>query len=107
MKVVIDTNVCATTITTLHYIAAKTVGDKAARQHIAALLQVLELAPVTGAVIELALSSTMPDFEDAVLIHAAQRIGAQAIITRNARDFLPGPLQVYEPKAWLAAQFKP
>lgn len=94
---------CATTVTTIHYIAAKTVGDRAARAHVARLMSMLELAPVTRQVIEHALASPMTDFEDAVLAHAARLAGAQAVITRNERDFQHGPLRVYNPAQWLAA----
>ena len=94
---------CATTVTTIHYIAEKTVGDRAARAHVASLMSMLELAPVTRQVIEHALASPMTDFEDAVLAHAARLAGAQAIITRNERDFQHGPLRVYNPAQWLAA----
>lgn len=103
---VVDACLCATTITTIHYIAAKTVGDTLARQHIASLLRLLELAPVTRSVIEEALGSAMSDFEDAVLIYAAARMGAEAIITRNGRDFQAGPLRVYSPVEWLVTQSK-
>ena len=94
--------VCATTITTIHYLAHKAVGDKLARQHIAQLLILLEVAPVTRQVIEQALRSALGDFEDAVLAESAYATGAQAIITRNGRDFQGGPLRVYSPLEWLA-----
>ena len=94
--------VCATTITTIHYLAHKTVGDRQARQHIQQLLLLLEVAPVTRAVIEQALRSPLTDFEDAVLAESAHIAGAEAIITRTGRDFRGGPLRVYSPLEWLA-----
>lgn len=93
--------VCATTITTLHYIAHKVVGDVAARQHIGQLLTLLELAPVDHTVIAHALRSPLKDFEDAVLAQSAYAVGAQVIITRNGTDFRDSPLQVYSPQEWL------
>lgn len=95
--------VCATTVTTIHYVAEKTVGDATARQHLAQLLRLVEVAPVTRPVLERALTSPMADFEDAVLAHAAALSGAEAVITRNGRDFQGGPLRVYSPNQWLAA----
>ncbi len=94
--------VCATTITTIHYLAHKTVGDRQARHHIQQLLLLLDVAPVTRLVIEQALRSSLTDFEDAVLAESAFSAGAQAIITRNGRDFQGGPLRVYSPQEWLA-----
>lgn len=95
---------CATTVTTIHYVAERTVGDAMARSHIAQLMQFVELAPVTRPVVEQALQSPMADFEDAVLAHAGALAGARAVITRNAKDFQAGPLRVYTPTQWLAAQ---
>ena len=48
-----------TTITTVHYLAHNTVGDRQARQHIQQLLRLLEVAPVTRVVIEQALRSPL------------------------------------------------
>lgn len=95
--------VCATTITTIHYVAEKTVGDTATRLLLADLLRLVEVAPVTRPVLEQALKSPMGDFEDAVLAHAAALSGAHAVITRNGRGFSNGPLRVYSPTQWLAA----
>ena len=53
--------------------------------------------------VEQALASPMADFEDAVLAHEAAMSGAEAVIARNGRDFLDGPLRVYSPNQWLAA----
>lgn len=94
--------ICATTLTTLHSLARKAVGDQGARQHIQQLLLLFEVAPMTRAVIEQALRSPLTDFEDAVLAESAFATGAQAIITRNGRDFQGGPLRVYSPQEWLA-----
>ncbi len=93
--------VCATTITTLHYLARKVVGDSAARQHIGQLLTLLELAPMNHIVIAQALHSPLKDFEDAVLAQSAYAVGAHAIITRNGSDFVGSPLQIYSPQEWL------
>ncbi|MBK7005259.1 MAG: PIN domain-containing protein [Burkholderiales bacterium] len=95
--------VCTTTITTVHYLAHKTVGDQQARHHIQQLLTLLEVAPVTRAVIDRALRSPLSDFEGAVLAESAHLAKAQAIITRNGKDFQGGPLRIYTPQEWLAA----
>lgn len=95
---------CATTLTTIHYLAAKVVGDAEAKQQIRQLMSLFELAPVTRPVLERALKSKLADFEDAVLAEAAAAAGAKAIVTRNGKDFLKGPLRVYTPQEWLAGQ---
>ncbi len=93
---------CATTITTLAYLAAKTVGKVEAARQIRMLLTLFEVAPVTRAVLDGALKSKAPDFEDAVLAEAASMAGADAIITRNLRDFAHSPVRAHTPAQWLA-----
>lgn len=93
---------CATTITTLAYLAGKAVGKQQATIRIRQLLSLFEVAPVTRAVLDGALASNAPDFEDAVLAEAALHAGAQAIITRNLRDFAHSPVRAHTPAQWLA-----
>ena len=93
---------CATTITTLAYLAGKTVGKSQAARQIRELLALFEIAPVTRAVIDGALKSRLPDFEDAVLAEAALLAGAGAIITRNLRDFAHSPVRAHTPGQWIA-----
>ena len=93
---------CATTITTLAYLAGKSVGKQQATKQIRRLLSLFEVAPVTRAVLDAALASKAPDFEDAVLAEAALQAGAHAIITRNLRDFAHSPVRAHTPAQWLA-----
>lgn len=87
----------ATTVTTIHYLASKAVGTRRARTLIDRLLNLVEVAPVSRAVLESALESRISDFEDAVLSEAARQVDAHAIVTRNRRDFRKSPLPVYTP----------
>lgn len=93
---------CASTITTLAYLAGKVVGKQHATKQIRQLLSLFEVAPVTRAVLDAALASKAPDFEDAVLAEAALQAGAYAIITRNLRDFAHSPVRAHTPAQWLA-----
>lgn len=88
---------CATTITTVHYLATKAVGAKEARRAIGKLLSLFEVAPVNRIVLEMALGSRFADFEDAVLHEAARHVGAEGVVTRNADDFKHAQLQIYKP----------
>ena len=40
----------------------------------------------------------MKDFEDAVRMQTAQRVGADFIITRNVKDFMKSPIPAYSPE---------
>lgn len=94
--------ICASTVTTVFYLASKEAGKKDAMVQIRNLLGLYEIASVTRAVLDAALTSKSPDFEDAVLAEAAHQAGAQAIITRNIKDFAHSPVRAYTPRQWLA-----
>ena len=95
---------CATTITTIDYLARKQLGSAAAKDAMQALLSLYDIAAVTRSTLQLALDANMPDFEDAVLAHAAHQAGAHAIITRNLRDFAKSPVRAYTPLQFLGLQ---
>jgi predicted nucleic acid-binding protein len=83
----IEGYLCATTITTIHYLAAKVIGLSKARSFIRKLLSFLQIAAVDRAVLDRALDVKSPDYEDGVVSESASGIGADVIITRNIRDY--------------------
>lgn len=94
--------VCATTVTTIHYLAGKVVGAAQARTAISRLLSILGVAAVNRPVIEAALESPLTDFEDAVLLEAGRAEDVRSIVTRNPADFARGDLPVHTPAELLA-----
>ena len=92
----------ATTVTTIFYLASREIGSKDAMRQIQKLMNLYEVAPVTRSVLDAAITSNSSDFEDAVLAEAAHQAGAQAIITRNLKDFARSPVRAYTPRQWLA-----
>ena len=84
-----------TTITTVFYLASKTVGAARAQEEIKKLLSLFEVAPVNRHVLESALVADFNDFEDAVIHEAACHVGAEAIVTRNQKDFSKSRIAVY------------
>ncbi len=92
---------CATTITTVHYLTAKSIDKASARKLLWKLMSICEIAGVNRPVLESALASKVMDFEDAVLCEAARHAGSEAIVTRNIRDFRDAPLPVFEPRNFL------
>ncbi len=95
--------ICATTVTTVHYIASKSVGPDAARRHLRELLAMFDVAGVDRGVLDGALGLDFEAFEDAVLHEAARAAGAAAIVTRNAKDFGNAVMPVLDPEELLAA----
>jgi predicted nucleic acid-binding protein len=86
---------CGTTITTVYYLTAKTVGTAKAEVEIRKLLNLFEVAPVNRHVLEAALVAEFNDFEDAVIHEAACHVGAEALVTRNQKDFKKSRIPVY------------
>lgn len=86
---------CGTTITTVYYLASKTVGTARAQEEIRKLLTIFEVAPVNRPVLESVLAAEFNDFEDAVIHEAACHVGADAIVTRNQKDFRKSRIAVY------------
>lgn len=82
----LDGVISANSITDIYYIARKTIGDGPARNAIWNLMTVFDVASVTAETCEVALSTPMSDFEDAVLAVCAATNGVNYVVSRD-RDF--------------------
>ena len=89
--------ICATTVTTIYYLAAKALGHQAASRHIRTLLNLFVVAPVNRVVLEGTATSKFKDFDDAVIHASAIHDGAEYIMTRNSADFKESRLPVFSP----------
>jgi predicted nucleic acid-binding protein len=89
--------ISATTVTDVHYFLRKELGHEQMRETMKTLLAIIDVAAVTKADIHRAFSYDMPNYEDAVQAACAQRIGAERIITRNAKDFKGSPVIAVTP----------
>lgn len=67
----------------------------------AKFVKMCNVTPVDSLIIDEAIASRFPDFEDAMQYYSAIREGADAIITRNSNDFNAADIAVYEPQAFL------
>lgn len=86
--------ITATTLTDIFYIARKNKGIERARQDIFDLLALMQICSVDRSILETAISSNLPDFEDAVQIACALNENLDAIITRDTQDFADACLQI-------------
>lgn len=89
-------------VTTLHCLASRHRGPEFAARCVADVLQVFEVAPVTGSVLTEALALGWADFEDAVCAAAARAAGCQVIATRDPRGFRGSVVPAMAPDAALA-----
>lgn len=85
------------------YFTDKVKSRAGARKAIDYVLGRVEVVTMDRALIEAAQVNPIGDLEDAVQYECALRFGAEAIITRDLKDFSVGSLQVYSPDAWLKA----
>lgn len=99
----LDGVVCATTLTTTHYLAARAAGEAAAKRYVDELLALFDVVCVDRPVLLSALGLDFSDFEDAVVHESALAAGATAIVTRNGKDFANASLPVFDPPELLAA----
>lgn len=100
----IDGCICATAATTLYYIGAGALGQRAVHEHLRTLLGVFEVAGVDRDVLQRALDTNgFPDYEDAVVHEAAHSAGCSAIVTRDATGFARATIPVFQPLELLAA----
>ena len=93
--------ICASVVTTIFYLARKVVGLDQAHRQVRTILSILDVAPVTGAVLQEAADSNMSDFEDTVVAVSARQMQVGAIATRNERDFAKARVSVYSPASLL------
>jgi len=94
--------VAATTLTNMYYIVRRVSGKP--EEALAAVNKTLAwcaVAPVNRKVLEVARSSGMPDFEDAVQAAAAQDFGIDIVVTRDKSGFHDTVLKVYSPEEFL------
>ena len=93
--------VCATTITTIFYLASKVIGAASAKEEINKIMMLFEVAPVNRAVLDAAISSQFKDFEDAVVIESAIYKDAQGIVTRDLKGLQSSKIYIYSPEELL------
>ena len=93
---------CATTVTTIHYLLSKYLEKDKSIESIHSIMALFEIASVNRLVIENALVSKFIDFEDSVLHESARHAGAEYIITRNIKDFKRSKIPVFTPTEFLS-----
>ncbi len=95
--------IAASSVDTLAFMIRKKATSAQTHTVLEDLLQILEVAPVTGEVIRTALKARWNDPEDAIIYHAALEAGCSRIVTRNVCDFRAdaGAIEVIAPEMLL------
>lgn len=86
----------------IHYLTRRsTHSEKAAREALGKLFALFDLLDTTAGDCERALISKTTDYEDAVMIETAARVGVDCIVTRNLRDFDHSPVKALSPEEFI------
>lgn len=86
----------------LDYVARKRIGAAASRTAISELMTMISIAEMGNDDVRWALASPLSDFEDALQVAAARRVGARVIATRDRTDFRSSPVPALPPASALA-----
>jgi predicted nucleic acid-binding protein len=93
--------VTANAITDIYYILRRHLDKEAVKAALRGLMELLEVAAVTGGECRAALDLAMDDYEDALLACCVRNWGAGCIVTRNAKDFANSPVRALTPGEFL------
>jgi predicted nucleic acid-binding protein len=94
--------VAAHAVTTIHYLVERARTRAVALSTIGDLLSIVDVASVGRDDIQRALTLGLKDFEDAVQVAAALGVGADYLVTRDAKHFRSAPIEVRTPGEVLA-----
>lgn len=92
----------ALTVPLLYFFRLRITDDRQARSDAQAAMMGFRLVPLTQEIIDTALASDLPDFEDSIQLASAETIAVDHVITRNKRHFQPALVSVLNPEEWLA-----
>lgn len=95
-------HIAAHTLTTLHYLLARHLGQQKTAAVLIDLTGLLRVESVDHQVLQQALALGWRDFEDAVQAVTAAQCQADYLVTRNPRDFRQSLVPVITPSEFLA-----
>jgi len=92
----------ALTVPLLYFFRLLVTEEKQARVDAQALVKGFSLVPLTPDIVDKAIASALPDFEDNLQLMSAETLVAHHVVTRNKKHFQPAPISVLTPEEWLA-----
>jgi predicted nucleic acid-binding protein len=94
--------ICATTVTTLHYLIGREKSKQEANKIIENLLKLFSVTEVNKEVLLLACHQNGVDYEDAVIYSSCEKEQIDHIVTRDKRGFKNATVSTVLPKEFLA-----
>ena len=97
----------AKSITDIYYILRRSIhNEQEVRKLVRVLFTLFEVVDTFSIDCELALSSTIKDYEDAIMVETGSRVGAECIVTINLKDYKLSTLPVLSPDQFLEEMIK-
>jgi len=98
----VEAYLCATSVTTIHYLMQRATNKAEADALIVTLLELFEVAPVHKDILSDVSMCNGTDYEDSVIYTAAKNVGVDMIITRDNSGFKNSAISVVNPSEFLA-----
>lgn len=100
-KLLIDSDVLLDFLFNVHYILSKKLGNNDSVNKLSILLKNFNIIPIDQSIVESALNSGHPDFEDSMQSYAAKSYGIDVIVTRNTKDYPDPEIEAMTPEHFL------
>ncbi len=92
----------ANSVTDIYYLMHKALhSSEETKKGLGVLFSLFELLDTCGIDCRKALTGSITDYEDAVMIGTAARAGIDCIVTRNLKDYAGAPMPVYSPAQFI------
>lgn len=85
----------------LHYLLTRQYNAAESRRILRKFKVLVKVLAVDEKIIELALSSTFGDFEDAIQYYTAVENGIHLLLTRNIKDYKKAQIAIMTPEAYM------
>ncbi len=79
--------ISALTIANIHYLLSKQLSESEAKKILRKFRLLVHIVSLNERIIDLALNSDFPDFEDAIQYYCAVENDIEVLLTRNLRDY--------------------
>lgn len=94
--------ISAISFNNIFYLVRKHAGRKRAQQALELLNSVFTMVPLGQDIVNKAITSKLPGFEDAIQFFSALSVAADCIVSRNVKDFPQGSIPIFTPENFLA-----
>ena len=92
----------AKSVSDIYYILRRSIhNEEEVRKLLRILFILFDVEDTFSTDCQLVLDSSMNDYEDAIMVQTAVRVGADCIVTRNLKDYKPAAIPVFSPDEFL------